>query len=100
MKTHPVFHVSLFDPYNPSTIPDRIQGPPPPVVVDDELEWEVEEVLDSRPRRRKLYYKVRWKNFPPSDDSWQPASDLANHQELVHEFHSRYPDKPRSHSSV
>jgi len=100
MKIHPVFHVSLLDAYKPSTIPNRIQDPPPPVVVDDELEWEVEEVLDSKFRRRKLYYKVRWKNFPPSDDSWQPASDLANSPDLVNEFHERYPDKQRSRSSV
>jgi hypothetical protein len=48
MKIHPVFHVSLLDPYKPSTILDRTQDPLPPVVVDDELEWEVEEILDSR----------------------------------------------------
>jgi transposase InsO family protein len=96
MKVHPVFHVSLLDPYKSSTIPDRTQDPPPPVVVDDELEWEVEEILDSKFRRRQLFYKVRWINYPPSDDSWQPASDLANSQDLVDEFHSRYPNKPRS----
>jgi Chromo (CHRromatin Organisation MOdifier) domain len=96
MKIHPVFHVSLLDPYKSSTIPDRTQDPLPPVVVDDELEWEVEEILDSKFRRRQLFYKVRWINYPPSDDSWQPASDVANSQDLVDEFHSRYPNKLRS----
>ena len=47
MKIHPVFHVSLLEPYKPSTIPGRTRPPPPPVVLDDELEWEVEEILDS-----------------------------------------------------
>jgi hypothetical protein len=98
MKIHPVFHVSLLDPYKSSAIPDRIQDPPPPVVVDYELEWEVEEILYSRLRRRRLFYKVCWKNYPPSDDSWQPASDLTNSPDLVDEFHSRYPNKPGSAS--
>jgi hypothetical protein len=93
MKIHPVFHVSLLDPYKSSTIPDRTQDPSPPVVVNDELEWEVGEILDSRLRRCQLFYQVCWKKYPPSDDSWQPASDLANLPDLVNEFHSSYPNK-------
>jgi hypothetical protein len=50
---HAVFHVSLLD-NKQSTIPDRAQDPPPPVVVDGELEWEVEEILDSKFRRRQM----------------------------------------------
>jgi len=98
MKVYPVFHISLLDPYKPLTIPNRTQDPLPPVVVNDELEWEVEEILDSRLRRRYLFYKVRWKNYPLSDNSWQPASDLTNSPDLVNKFHSRYLDKPGSAS--
>lgn len=45
---YPVFHVSLLEPERASHIPGRRQDPPPPVEVEDELEWEVEAILDSR----------------------------------------------------
>ena len=88
----------LLDPYKSSTIPDRTQDPPTPIV-DDELERELEEILDSRLRCHQLFHKVRWKNCPPSNDSWEPASDFANSQDLVDEFQgSRYPNKPSYYS--
>ena len=49
-----VFHVSLLEPYKPSIIPGRIQEPPPLVAINDENEWEIEEILDSAVRRHKL----------------------------------------------
>ena len=94
MKIHPVFHISLLEPYKPSTIPGRTREPPPPIVIDNEEEWEVEEILDSELRRRKLWYKVRWAGYSVARDSWQPASDLTNCPDLVKQFHIRYPSKP------
>jgi hypothetical protein len=94
MRIHPVFHVSLLEPYIASTIPGRIQPPPPPVVVDNDLEYEVEAILDSAYRRNKLYYKIKWKGYPVSEDSWQPASNAANAPDILRSFHARYPHKP------
>ncbi len=48
MKMPPVFHVSLLEPYHVSTIPRKIHEPPPPIVVDGEQKYKVEEILDSR----------------------------------------------------
>jgi Reverse transcriptase (RNA-dependent DNA polymerase)/RNase H-like domain found in reverse transcriptase/Integrase zinc binding domain/Chromo (CHRromatin Organisation MOdifier) domain/gag-polyprotein putative aspartyl protease len=96
LKVHPVFHVSLLDRYNESEIPGRVQPPPPPVIVDNQPEYEVEDVLDSRILRNRLYYLVKWKDFPISDNSWEPASHLANCPDLVALFHQRYPEKPSS----
>jgi hypothetical protein len=104
MKIHPVFHVSLLSPASNSNLPDfperRIQ-PPPPIEVKGQEEWVVREILDSRRygRSRKLQYLVAWEGFPdPSDNSWEPASNLeANGFENSHvrEFHAKYPRKPR-----
>jgi hypothetical protein len=95
MRIHPVFHVSLLEPFRPNDIPGRVQDPPPPVVVDDHEEFEAQEVLDSRTRRGKLQYLVHWKDWPVSERTWEPAEHLANAQDLVRDFHRAYPAKPR-----
>jgi len=39
------------------------RAPLPPIVVDGEPEWEVEEVLDSRWHRRRFQFLIKWKGF-------------------------------------
>jgi len=99
LKIHPVFHVSLLDRYNESEIPGRTQPPPPPVIVENELEYEVEEILDSRLIRNRLLYLVKWKGYPVSENSWEPVSHLANCKDLIASFHQQYPEKPSASSS-
>jgi len=41
IKIHPMFHVSLLDPYHASTILGRTHEPSPPIVVDGEQKYEV-----------------------------------------------------------
>jgi hypothetical protein len=48
MKIHPVFHVSLLEPYKESTIPGRLPAPPPPIEINGEEEFEVSKIIDSR----------------------------------------------------
>ena len=51
MQIHPVFHVSLLEPYRESTLPGRVQAIPHPVEVEGELEYEVARILDSKIER-------------------------------------------------
>jgi uncharacterized protein YifN (PemK superfamily) len=48
MKMHHVFHVSLLKLYHVSTIPRRIHEPLPPIEVEGEQKYEVEDILDSK----------------------------------------------------
>ncbi|MBW0579836.1 hypothetical protein O181_119551 [Austropuccinia psidii MF-1] len=98
---HPVFHISLLEPVKTSTIPNRHQEPPPPITIEEEEEWEVSQVLDSKLKRRKLWYLVEWKGFSQDLErsTWEPAENLRNCPELVKDFHSLYPDKPGPSSS-
>ena len=54
---HPVFHVSMLEPYNIySKQGRRSPTPPPELDLEGEAMWEVEEVLSSGTRYRKLQY--------------------------------------------
>jgi hypothetical protein len=48
MRIHPVFHVFLLEPYHASTIPRRTHGPLPPIEVNGEQEYQVEDILGSK----------------------------------------------------
>lgn len=91
-KIHPVFHVSLLEPYTANTIPGRVIPPPPPVEVEGELEYVVEDVVDSRRFRNKLQYLVQWHGY--NEVSWEPANHVEHSPDLVTAFHRRYPNKP------
>jgi hypothetical protein len=97
MKIHPVFHVSLLEPYNPNTLPNRTQPvPPPPEVLneDDTYDWEVDKILDSRFYYRRLQYYVDWKGLPPEERQWVEATDFHRDDDVVLEYHAAYPDRP------
>src|SRR5262249_89627 len=98
MKIHPVFHVSLLEPFHANDITARVQHPPPPVIIDGHEEFEAEAILDSRVRYRKLQYLVHWKDWPISSRTWEPPEHLTNAQDLVDAFHRAYPHKPRPRS--
>jgi hypothetical protein len=95
MKIHPVFHVILLEPYKESDIPGRVQEPPPPVVIEDDVEYEVEEILDSRISRRRLLYLVKWKGYPESENSWEPVINVKNASLLIKQFHAHYLEKSK-----
>ena len=67
MKVHPVFHVSLLEAHNESTILGRRQPQPPVVEIDSHDKFEVEEVLDSKIKRGKLKYLVHWRGYDISE---------------------------------
>ncbi|CAJ0926531.1 unnamed protein product, partial [Ranitomeya imitator] len=71
---HNVFHRSLLRRYVAPVVPSV--DPPAPVLVEGELEYVVEKILDSRISRRKLQYLVKWKGYGQEENSWVFASDV------------------------
>ena len=82
-----------------NTILNCTQPPLPPVEINDDLEYEIAKILDSKldnRRRCKLLYYVRWSGYEGTDEenSWLSATELDHTQELVTDFHTHYPNKP------
>ena len=65
-----------------------------PVQVNGGIEYEAEEILDSRLIKRHGYYLVHWKGYPISEATWEPYENLENSQELINLFHQQFPGKP------
>ena len=68
-------------------------SPPPPIVIDGEEEWEVEEILDSRWHRKRFQFLVKWKGFSREHNSWEAASDVKA-PDLVTEYYRKHPAAP------
>ena len=93
MKCHPVFHVSLLEPAASNSHAGQTQPALPAIIVDDNVEFEVQEILDSKIDRKTLKYLVRWVGY--NELTWEPAKLLINSAELVHYFHRKYPTKSK-----
>ncbi|MBW0562714.1 hypothetical protein O181_102429 [Austropuccinia psidii MF-1] len=100
-SNHPVFHISLLEPVKTSTIPNRHQEAPPPIIIEKEEEWEFSQILDSKLKRGKLWYLVECKGFSQDSErsTWEPTANLKKFPELVNNFNSLYPDKTGPNSS-
>src|SRR5258707_503403 len=95
---HPIVSISSICPYMPDNIAEHLQPlQPGPVIVNDQEEYEVEEVLDSRFRWGKLWYLVKFIGWSHSDNMWLPHSGV-HAPPVVQEFPLRPPDSPHSSS--
>jgi len=94
-QLHPVFNIVKLSAAPEDPIPGRKpQAPPPPIVVDGEPKWEVEEVLDSRWHWRRFQFLIKWKGFSREHNSWEVASDVKA-PDLVAEYYRKHPAAPR-----
>jgi len=70
------------------------QAPLPPITIDGEEEWKVEEILNSRWHRRRFQFLVKWNGFSREHNSWEVASDVKA-LNLVAEYYRKHPAAPR-----
>jgi sucrose-6-phosphate hydrolase SacC (GH32 family) len=60
---------------------------PPPDLIDDEQEYEIEMITKSRKQDQGFAYCVKWKGYPDSENKWIPLSRMSHAMDLVREFH-------------
>jgi hypothetical protein len=94
-QLHPVFPVIKLTPAPDDPIPGRRpHPPPPPVLIEGEPEWEVEEILNSRMFRGRLEYLIRWKGYGLEEASWESRTNV-HAPLLTTKFHQEHPGAPR-----
>src|SRR6266403_1127371 len=88
-RIHNVFHASLLTPYHETAAHGPNFTRPPPDLIDGEEEYEVERIVAHRQfgRSKRLQYLIKWKGYPESDNTWEPA-DQVHAPELVKHYQS------------
>lgn len=91
MKIHNVFHVNLLRPNSEDPLLGQELIPPPPVLVEGELKWQVEDVIRHRFTRHDGHeYLVRWKGWDENDNTWEPFDHVKHLTDLLWSFHQRH----------
>ena len=85
-RIHPVFHTSKLKRYIRSEEFLREVKPPPPVLVGDTLEYEVEGILRHQGIGAQRRYLVLWKGYPLTEATWEPESHLTNAPDILEEY--------------
>ena len=95
IKRHPVFHITQLEPFNESVVPSQTIEPGPVPGGEEEDEYEIERIMDSRNRKGVFEYKVLWKGYEGIEAvQWIKEGDI-NAEESIEEYHLLNPKRPR-----
>ncbi len=94
MHVHDVFHSDLLCSVVDDFLPDQKNESSRSIVIKDEDEWKINDILNFRRYRRRLQYRVKWKNYD-NDLNWYNVDDdeFMNAQEIIDDFHIKYSRK-------
>ena len=92
-RIHDVINISRLRLYKEPSAGQQVT-PPESVKVEGQPEYEVEEVLDSRLKKGKLEYLVKWSGYTDKYNTWEPVSNLENSKKAIADFHRENPSAP------
>ncbi len=102
-RIHDVFHTSLLTPYHETTAHGPNFTRPPPDLIDGEDEYEVKRIVAHQQfgRAKRPQYLIKWKGYPESDNTWEPA-DQVHAPELIKHYQStgRHQSSAAHHQSA
>ena len=92
-KAHHSRNFDMIIPGNEKGMPGQTNPPPPPIAVTISGEdlWAIEEVLASRRDNRGFQYKVRWRGYDSSSDTWEPLANVIDAVLATRPFHTSHP---------
>ena len=97
MKIHNTFHISLMRSAAKNLLLKQHSLAARSIIINDEEEYEIDDILDSRRFREKTQYKTSWMNHS-LDRKWYDAENFKNAQKMMNEFHRKYSKKSGSYS--
>ncbi len=94
MRIHDVFHSKLLHSAVNDSLSDQKNEFSRSIVINNEDEWEINDILNFRWYWRQLQYQVKWKSYD-NDLNWYNADDdeFMNAQEMIDDFHIKYSRK-------
>jgi len=94
MRIHDVFHSELLCFVVNDFLSDQKNEFSRSIVINDEDEWEIDDILNFQWYRRQLQYRVKWKNYD-NNLNWYNAdnNEFMNSQEMIDDFHIKYSRK-------
>ena len=80
---HPIFHASLLSPFRETTTHGPAQSEPPPDIIDNHEEYEVEAIHSHSGKGKRRRYWVKWKGYSTGENTWLTEQDLKNAPDQV-----------------
>ena len=95
LQIHPVVNISQVKPYvGPMKGQTPYQPRPVHVTEDRDNKWEVDHIMDSHLKNKKLEYLIHWRGYDDSDCMWESKSNLGNVKDTIGDFHESLPSTP------
>src|SRR5260370_31953391 len=93
-KLHPVFYVNRLRRFYPRLTQfaddDGNDIDPPPTIIDDDYEWEVDEILKHRTGKNgQQQYLVKWSGYSSIHNTGEPVHNLVNAKDEIREYHNK-----------
>jgi hypothetical protein len=98
IKIHDTFHISLLRKAATNFLTEQIQSSSSSIVIDkqNEEEYEMNDILNSRYHYEKLQYRITWIDHS-LNRAWYSAENFQNHsREILNDYHQRYSAKSES----
>ena len=94
-QIHPIFHIDRLKRYACSKEFLREVEPPPPVLVEDHLEYEDEDLIQHHGCGVRRKYLVLWKGYPFTEATWEYERDLKNAPDILKAYLHHYGERTK-----
>jgi hypothetical protein len=98
-QIHNVFHISLLEPWKQRSGRNGTENLPMPDLEDDG-EWEVEEIKEEQCIDETPHFLIKWKGWPSEYNQWVPESDMANARGAITRFRKQKQNKAYHHDQI